>query len=193
MFGLIFFLLFSSLTESEIDSETQLIVVLTGDSHRIGLGFDLLNNSTAQALLVSGVGNGVRLTDLVGHDNLRQSPKPLVILGRTAENTEGNAIEAKITMQMLGYRRVCIVTSDYHILRSYLLFRRHNPDAQISVAAAPSRVTIPFNRKNWLLVREYHATLAFLFNWGYDAAFSWYNEQISSLLQRFQNEKVISV
>ncbi len=109
---------------SQYSGETaEAIIVLTGGSGRLKAGAMLLKDKKADALLISGV--NVRLSD---KGLFKQMPvldrklKKDVSIGREAENTRGNAIEAKQWMAENNYDTAIIVTSYWHMERAMLEF-----------------------------------------------------------------------
>ncbi|MEX2009221.1 MAG: YdcF family protein [Dongiaceae bacterium] len=117
---------------------TDAIVVLTGGSERLGEGLRLLAARRAGTLFVSGVYQGVDLTQLLQGlgpmDDMPLNPKTVaccIELGHGAGNTEGNARETAAWMATRGFRSLRLVTADYHMQRSLLEFRRAMPDVEI--------------------------------------------------------------
>ena len=118
-------------------SPTDAIVVLTGGSQRIDVGFRLLVEGKARKLFVSGVHEGVDMPEV-----LRTSPQTpqwvecCVVLGHSADNTLGNAIETAAWLREEHYRSIRLVTASYHMRRSLLEFRRILPP-EITIIAHP--------------------------------------------------------
>lgn len=109
-------------------SATDAVVVLTGGSDRLRVGFELLAQKRAKKLFISGVYRGVDVAELLRLS--RQAPKELeccVILGYTADDTAGNAQETAQWMAEENYRSLRLVTANYHMQRSMLEFRRAMP------------------------------------------------------------------
>jgi len=106
-------------------SPTDAIVVLTGGKMRLETGLELLEAGKAGKLFVSGV------NPAVDRDTLLRALGPAaareaccIVLGHTADNTVGNALETAVWMQQEGYRSLRLVTSWYHMHRSLLEFGR---------------------------------------------------------------------
>lgn len=113
-------------------STTDAIVVLTGGSGRIEVGLEQLAEGRAKKLFVSGVPRGVLLAELPGLANA--APERIaccVVLGHEADNTTGNARETAAWMMAEGFRSLRLVTSNYHMPRSLLEFRRAMPGVEI--------------------------------------------------------------
>lgn len=109
-------------------STTDAIVVLTGGSQRIDVGFRLLVEGKAKKLFVSGVHEGVDMPEV-----LRTSPQTpqwvecCVVLGHSADNTVGNALETVQWLQAEHFHSIRLVTASYHMRRSLLEFGRVLP------------------------------------------------------------------
>ena len=111
---------------------TDAIVVLTGGSGRIEVGLEQLAQDRAKKLFVSGVPHGVTPPELPGLATA--APDQLaccVVLGHEASNTTGNARETAAWMMSEGFRSLRLVTSNYHMPRSLLEFRRAMPGMEI--------------------------------------------------------------
>ncbi len=111
---------------------TDAIVVLTGGSQRVQAGLQLLAAGKAKKLFVSGVYHSTDVAALLHVQ--RQSPDAVqccIVLGHTADNTYGNALETAAWMQQEGYHSLRLVTANYHMRRALLEFTRAMPEAQI--------------------------------------------------------------
>ena len=117
------------------------IVALTGGAtdQRIGAALQLLEAGKANRLLISGVSRQVtrpQLQTLIG------APKPVfdccIDLGFTAENTLGNARETAEWARAKGYRRLILVTADYHMPRARLELKAAMPEADIAAYPVPT-------------------------------------------------------
>lgn len=114
------------------DAPTDAIVVLTGGSSRVRVGLSLLAAGAGRKLLVSGVYRGVDVADLLRA--ARQVPSALeccITLGYEADNTAGNAAEARGWINNEGFGSIRLVTANYHMPRSLLEFRRAMPGVTI--------------------------------------------------------------
>lgn len=109
------------------------IIVLTGGSGRLEAGLTLLAAGRANKMLVSGVYHGVDVATLL---KLSQTaPRDLdccIVLGYTADNTTGNAVESAAWIATEGYRSLLLVTANYHLPRSLIEFRSAMPDIEIA-------------------------------------------------------------
>ena len=114
---------------------TDAIVVLTGGSMRIEEGFNIFYASDAKKILVSGVGSGVKVSDLkkivkeIGQEGKVDHDK--IVLGSIAKSTASNAKETKIFMNLNHFKSLRLVTSNYHIKRSLLVFKSELPGIRI--------------------------------------------------------------
>ena len=101
------------------------IVVLTGGALRIDQAIDLLKDGHGRRLLISGVNPGTSadtLARMTGTDKAWFDC--CVDLDYAALNTVGNAEIATRWAQQRGFRRLILVTSDYHMPRSLREFDR---------------------------------------------------------------------
>ena len=108
------------------------IVVLTGGRARVGTGFELLKSGSGKRLLISGVHPDTSLT------SIRKAVKGgkelfacCVDVDKAALDTVGNAEQAANWARTMGFRSLIVVTSDYHMPRSLLEFRRKMPDVTL--------------------------------------------------------------
>ncbi|HEY8963842.1 MAG TPA: YdcF family protein [Alphaproteobacteria bacterium] len=119
---------------------TNAVVVLTGGAGRTAAGFQIIAEGRAEKLLITGVGNQTSLRDLLAGNITKEDIKAAVLkhccvtLGYAAETTQDNAAEtlewmAKNNVPMNATIR--LVTSDYHMPRALLQFRRALPEATI--------------------------------------------------------------
>jgi uncharacterized SAM-binding protein YcdF (DUF218 family) len=111
---------------------TDAVVVLTGGAGRIDRGVELLATNKAREMLISGVGIDVRLQDLISETDLSPDIQQCcVTLGRAARDTRENAIEAAGWAASRNISSIRLVTSDFHMPRSLLEFKRRLPHTQI--------------------------------------------------------------
>ena len=127
------------------------IVVLTGGAERVETALLLLRAGVADRLLISGVGPGVTLPELLENaapHNRRARPsaaaampaeyRPLdptaghITLGRSAQSTAGNAIETASWVRRNGLRSLVVVTAGYHMPRAVADLRAVLPDTRLT-------------------------------------------------------------
>lgn len=128
---------------------TDAIVVLTGGSERVTTGLDLLESGNGKKLFISGVNKKLSLDKILGAQYVPQELKDCcIVLGYQANSTKGNAEETRDWLQAQGYASVRLVTANYHMPRSLLLFQNAMPDIKIVPhPVAPNSVKL----KQWWL------------------------------------------
>ena len=148
MGGFLYFAETVAALETPREAKADAIVVLTGGYQRIDRAFDLLKQGAGRRLLISGVnpatsGNQIR--------KLTQSSSALfeccVDMGYEAVDTIGNANETARWISDHQFRRVLVVTNNYHMPRSLLELRAVDP--QTEFIAYPV-VNSDLKNGNWL-------------------------------------------
>lgn len=113
------------------DIRADAIVVLTGGSQRLNQALDLLAKGAGERLLISGVHKATTAAQI---RNMTQSPNSIfrccVDIGYEAKDTVGNATEAVAWIRDHGYRRILVVTNNYHMPRSLIELRRADPQTE---------------------------------------------------------------
>ena len=101
------------------------IIVLTGGKARLDVAIELLQDKKGQRLLISGVHPTTNKKALqrvtIANEALLNC---CVDLDRTALNTIGNATESAQWIRSHNYKRVIVVTNNYHMPRSILELSR---------------------------------------------------------------------
>lgn len=153
-------------------TSVEAIVALTGGYQRIDQALELLEKGIGQRLLISGVNpatSGVELQRVTGAN--RRMFDCCVDMGYEALDTIGNANETAHWISEKGYRRVLVVTNNYHMPRSLLELAEASPD--VTFLAYPVSHT-DLRTQEWLgdpmalrtLVTEYFKyTFARLRSW----------------------------
>lgn len=147
------------------------IVVLTGGRNRLEYGLQLLAEGRANRLFISGVHEKITQEQLVSlmPENLRQQMVRLddgaVTLGREAWNTIGNAEETRRWLSDRHVKRILLVTSNYHMPRSYYEFRHLVKGVEIIPAPVPAEdydalLWWATSRYRLLVFLEFHKYLA---------------------------------
>lgn len=115
----------SNLQQPPSDQKADAIIVLTGGKSRIEMALDLLVDKRGQRLLISGVHPSTKREAL---QRITKTDPALfaccVDLDRSALNTIGNAVESAKWIREHNYKRIFIVTNNYHIPRSILELSR---------------------------------------------------------------------
>nr|WP_316656511.1 YdcF family protein [uncultured Gellertiella sp.] len=144
------FLYFANLVSSltpPADIKADAIVVLTGGSQRLNQAIDLLVRGAGQRLLITGVHPATTPGQI---RRLTRSSSVIfhccVDIGYEALDTIGNAAEAVTWIRKHGYRKVLVVTNNYHMPRSLIELRRADPE--IDFVAYPV-VNSDLKRRNW--------------------------------------------
>lgn len=116
------FVLFAAVVMRESvpsDAKADGIIVLTGGDYRITEGARLLSEGRAQRLLISGVNEKTTRDDLIKMTGLDPGKFSCCVdLGYAAQDTIGNAEEAKTWAGERRIGRLIVVTSSYHMPRS---------------------------------------------------------------------------
>lgn len=130
---------------SDIPHPDEGIVVLTGDRNRIRVAINLLVQRGDQFLIISGIGKGATLTDLINAQTASiidlKAIWEKIILESQSTSTIENAIECAKILRTKKVTRVILVTSDYHMSRSLALFKKFSPESVIVAHPTPSEFT----------------------------------------------------
>jgi uncharacterized SAM-binding protein YcdF (DUF218 family) len=163
--GLIWFAHQIPQSVADTTTRTDAIVVLTGGSQRVQGGLRLLAAGMGKTLFITGVFPGVTVPDLLKSDKAPDSLACCIMLGHSADNTAGNAVETAGFMRKEDYHSLRLVTSAYHIPRSLLEFRRAMPT--IAIIPNPIFASNVKERQWWewpgtlaLIITEYTKYLA---------------------------------
>jgi uncharacterized SAM-binding protein YcdF (DUF218 family) len=125
--------------------QAEAIVALTGGSlERLATGVRLLRERKGERLLISGVNRIVtdqELYEVIGVD--AELANCCVDIGRSAEDTLGNASETAAWARSHRYTRLILVTDDYHMPRSHAELSLALPEAEIHPYPVRTRWTDP--------------------------------------------------
>ena len=108
------------------------IVALTGGADRIETALRLFADGKAPRLLVSGVGHGAALAELL--HRLPVDPASLanqITLGHVTTDTVGNAAETAAWARQNGLHTIIVVTAGYHMARALHEIARELPDVEL--------------------------------------------------------------
>ncbi len=140
--------------------KTDAIVVLTGGPDRIETGISLLEAGITKRMMISGVHKDVLPTELSVLTGARSALFDCCIeLGYSASDTIGNAQETKAWVTDNQFKHIVVVTSDYHMQRSLILFKQQMPNITLVAAPVPSdtpplKLAHEFNKYLVTLVRS---------------------------------------
>lgn len=126
--------------------QAQGIVALTGGSlERLTTGVRLLEEEKGERLLISGVNRVVTDEELLDAalDVDPDLSQCCIDLGRSAEDTLGNASETAAWARDHRYTRLILVTDDYHMPRSLAELSLAIPEAEIYPYPVRTRWTDP--------------------------------------------------
>lgn len=124
------FLWFALLLPQPLDAgvRADAVIVPTGGAGRIERGLAVLEAGSAREMFVSGVDREVRAGEFAAQFNV--SPGRMeccVTLGYAAVDTRSNAKEAAQWLADRRFRRVRLVTTDWHMRRALSEFRTSIP------------------------------------------------------------------
>lgn len=112
------------------------VIVLTGGPGRIFEGLDIYQKGLADKIFISGVHESVKPQHLDALPQIPQDLKGLIAkenLGYEAKNTIGNATESIEWIIKNRISSIYLVTADFHVLRSYIEFKKIKPDLKINL------------------------------------------------------------
>ena len=115
------------------------VMVVTGGEGRIPEGYRVWAAGAARELLILGAGRTVPVTRLLPQ-SAGLPPKALarVHVEGWSQNTLENAFSAKAAAEERGYSSAILVTSDYHVPRAWITFRKVLPP-RVSLHVLPVR------------------------------------------------------
>lgn len=102
------------------DKKADAIVVLTGRSHRLAVGIQLLEQKISSRLFITGVNLKISQQKIKNIFKTHHS----IELGYKALNTKGNAVETKEWIHKNNINSICLVTDNLHMPRALLEFRQ---------------------------------------------------------------------
>lgn len=120
----------------------EFATVLTGANNRIPYALDLSLKYQVKNLFISGVNQKTSLKEIINIDEVKDIN---IFLGRKASNTYENAFEILEWLQTNNTKKVLLITSDYHIIRSLMTLKKYCYDGlQIFPIAVPSKRNAEF-------------------------------------------------
>lgn len=147
------------------------LLVLTGDENRIPEGYRAWREGKAGELYILGAGGGAKLERVLpGRPALSPAELRKLHIEGWSENTLENAFSAKGLVAERGFRKVILVTSDYHMPRAHLALR--------TVLPAPVSIEVIPVRSEWKDRAAFPRTLRLFFvegwkYWGYRVFLVW--------------------
>lgn len=135
-------------TPAAVPEPADAVVALTGRSTaRLKEGMDLLVQGKGQRLLISGVNPATTREDIRDVTKAYNRIYDCCVdLGWRAEDTVGNAEETAAWARSKGYKRLIVVTADFHMPRALLELRAVMPEAEF---VAHPVATAQLNARRW--------------------------------------------
>lgn len=115
----------------DTQTKTDAIVVLTGGRHRLAEAMSLLNQGVSERLFISGVQKDISIGELEKRNDIKLNSAGKITLDKIASNTFENARETNFWIEKENIKSIRLVTSNYHMFRSLVEFRRRNKDVKI--------------------------------------------------------------
>lgn len=110
------------------DLTADCAVVLTGGSHRIRQGIDLLYSGRVRTVIISGVNQNTTYEEIFPQGYFYQSlDAKKIILEKKSLTTYGNATQSFPLVEALQCRSILLVTSFVHMPRAYRVFMAQAP------------------------------------------------------------------
>lgn len=116
----------------ETPPKSDAIVVLTGGANRIQTAFSLMDKNLGDRLLITGVNSQTSKSAIFSALNRDvKNSKIEVDIDRLALDTIGNAKETALWAKNHGYKKIIVVTSDFHLSRSLLELKLAMPNVEL--------------------------------------------------------------
>ena len=125
--GLIYFGYLINHFDIDKTTHTDVVIALTGGRNRINEATKILHLKLADKLFISGVGKDISLKNIQHRQKIKKSLLKKITIGHDAEDTIGNAKESAIWVEENKISSIRLVTSNYHINRAMIEFRRQLP------------------------------------------------------------------
>jgi uncharacterized SAM-binding protein YcdF (DUF218 family) len=138
------------------------VIVLTGGDKRVNTGLDLLATGKGELLLISGVNEQVKAEELIAlWKGDHEKVLCCITLGYGANDTASNATETQEWIKTRNVKSIRLVTSNYHMARSLLMFRNAMPKLAIYKHPVIPDDFEPWGRQFWeLTFSEYNKWIA---------------------------------
>ena len=136
-------------------TKKSLIVVLTGGKGRIEKGIELLRKGNGKILLISGVFKKEKVKNKYLFEDNIDLKECCIFFEEKAKNTFQNASEVSnwLKDKKVNIESIQLITSYYHIPRSFIIFNKFFPDKQI--------ITVPVGQFNLSKELLFHIKLIF--------------------------------
>jgi uncharacterized SAM-binding protein YcdF (DUF218 family) len=135
------------------------LIVLGDDNYAADRAFhtaDLYRANAAPIVVASGryLRQNVSVADLIEHDleSFGVPAKSIVKLPHRADNTREEAVEAEKLIRARGWKRIIVVTSNYHTRRARFIFERVLP-AGVTLRVSAARDS-EFDPTRWWETRQ---------------------------------------
>lgn len=135
------------------------LIVLGDDNYAADRAFhaaDLYRSGVARTVVVSGrlLRQNVSMADVMEHDleSFGVPPTSILKLSSRAQNTKDEAAEVTRLVEVRGWKRILIVTSNYHARRAKFIYSRTLP-AGISFRVSGARDS-EFDPARWWETRQ---------------------------------------
>ncbi len=139
--------IFSKDNNYSINNKTDnnsLIVVLTGGKGRIDKGLQLLKENKGRYLLISGVFEERNIKNKYNITEYLELYDCCVFFEDKARNTIENAEQVKLWIKKNedSFNSIYLVTSYYHLPRSFLIFKKFFPNDNIVIVASENSLKV---------------------------------------------------
>ena len=138
-----------------LSTENSLIVVLTGGKGRIEKGMELLRKGNGKFLLISGVFKKEKVKNKYLFEDNLDLKECCIFFEEKAKNTFQNASEVSnwLKDKKVNIESIQLITSYYHIPRSFIIFKKFFPDKKI--------ITVPVSQFSLSKELLFHIKLIF--------------------------------
>jgi uncharacterized SAM-binding protein YcdF (DUF218 family) len=143
----------------EPSAQSDALIVLSDDNYAADRAFhaaELYREGVAPVVVASGrmLRQNAGIADLMEHDleSFGVPATSIVKLKHRAQNTREEAVEASRLIQARGWKRVTVVTSNYHARRARFIFERVLPSS-VSLRVSGARDS-EFDPSRWWETRQ---------------------------------------
>ena len=118
--------------DNRAPADGDAVVVLTGGELRVREGFRIFTGGAGRRILISGVNRATTKPELQKLSGVQPILFDCCVdVDYAARDTVGNADETRTWLRTWGFRRLVVVTSNYHMPRSMLELRRALPGVEL--------------------------------------------------------------